>query len=374
MLTTRRTALRSLLQIGMGAAALPLLGARTAFAGGTASQCPGGDAGIDWVPDAMHPVAAGFQDLGVTDGAPGPVRVWYPSAEAHWVTRDAKVLQHCTARWPVVLFLHGAEPCDLPVPHDPDYYKRWADLPASLARSGYVVLVPAHSQNKPTGGAEVPFVSSFIDWARNVWEHAESLDPRPDALAVAGHSFGGVLTGRLAQSRNDVSAFVSLSGAFGTLARDDMLDVLGSLRKPTFFMWSDTATGFENENLDVLQAWDTLRCQRYGCVFDGGHFDYIRLLGSDCGEQPGACHLTKAVAADLATLFLARTLPVAGSPTRMPFDLTLPLVAPLSPTQQTYAAGHLGGIRLLEETANRDCRFDLRWKLNPQQGSRHLGA
>jgi hypothetical protein len=374
LLTTRRSALRGLLQVGMGVAALPLIASRDALGGGTASQCPGGDSSIGWIPDAMHPVAAGFQDLGIAEGAPGPLRVWYPSAEAHWVARGAKFLQHCTARWPVVLFLHGAEPCEPPVPHDPDYYQRWVDVPAALARSGYVVLVPSHSQNRPTDGSEAPYVSSFIDWARNVWDYAGWLDPRPDALAVAGHSFGGILTARVAKIRNDISAFVSLSGAWGTLGRDNMLDALGSLRKPTFFMWSETANGFWNESLDGLQAWDVLRCQRYGCVFDGGHFDYIRLLGTDCGEKPGDCNLTKTVSADLVALFLSRYLRVTGSTTSIPYDLTLPDIPPLSPQQQSFASGNLTGLRLLEETTNRACRFDLRWKLNPMQGGRHLGA
>jgi predicted dienelactone hydrolase len=145
-LTTRRGALRSLVQIGMGAAAIPLLGSGNVLAGGTASQCPGADTGIPWVPDVMHPVAAGFQDLGVAEGAPSPVRVWYPTAELGVVGRPAKILDHCTARWPVVLFLHGQQPCPGARPADPEYFKAWTHISAQLARSGYVVLVPAHSQ------------------------------------------------------------------------------------------------------------------------------------------------------------------------------------------------------------------------------------
>jgi len=146
--------------------------------------------------------------------------------------------------------------------------------------------------------------------------------------------------------------------------------LLGSFREPTFFMWSVTAP--EPEDLDVYDLWNSLRCQRYGCRFQGTHFDYIRVLASDCGTVPGECHLTKLVAADLATLFLARVMPVAGSTTRIPFDLQVPDVPLTSPTQQSFGGGRVMGLRLLADTADRACQFELRWKLNVLQGSRRL--
>jgi pimeloyl-ACP methyl ester carboxylesterase len=217
-LTTRRSTLRGLLQLGAGAALLPLVRTNGAF-GGVASQCPGADLRIDWVPDVMHPVGHAFRDYDVADGAPGAVRVWFPTGEEFAPgPRVAKFLQHCTARWPVVLFLHGEQPCGTPT--DPDYYKRWDTIPAELARSGYVVLVPRHEQRLPVDTSDAPFVASFIDWARNVWEFAGALDQRPDAVAVAGHSWGALLMARVAQIRTDISAFVSLSGGWTELAEN----------------------------------------------------------------------------------------------------------------------------------------------------------
>src|SRR5215471_11325828 len=92
------------------------------------SSCP-----IGWQPGALTPVFYGYRDYDQTQGAPGKVRVWYPSLDGS--PQDADVLQGC-GRYPVILFAHGE--CD----GDVDHYLKWDLLPAQLARAGNVVAVP----------------------------------------------------------------------------------------------------------------------------------------------------------------------------------------------------------------------------------------
>ena len=130
---SRRAALRSALALGMAA---PLAGCKEVIdvLGEACPEDPADQGGIDWVPDVMHPVAAAFQDVGTAQGAPGPARLWYPTFEAFTdeggPPTPRRILKHCLARWPVVLFLHGQPPCPIP-----DYQRRWTHIPATLART-----------------------------------------------------------------------------------------------------------------------------------------------------------------------------------------------------------------------------------------------
>jgi hypothetical protein len=88
---------------------------------------------IGWQPDALTPVFFGFRDLGPADGAPVDLRVLFPTVDEDPAT--ATILAGCGG-YPLILLAHG---------HcfgDPDNYLRWLQLPAQLARAGYVVVVP----------------------------------------------------------------------------------------------------------------------------------------------------------------------------------------------------------------------------------------
>ncbi len=64
-----------------------------------AEACPADPAesgGIDWTPDVLHPVFYGFRDLGTADGAPGTLRIWYPTYEGF--TDGPPILKLCLAR------------------------------------------------------------------------------------------------------------------------------------------------------------------------------------------------------------------------------------------------------------------------------------
>ena len=95
----------------------------------------------------------GFQDLDVANGAPGPLRVFYPTYEGS--PQGAPILKLCVIRYPVVLFLHGQPPCP-----DPNYFKRWQILGMVLARSGYVVVMPKQGAQLPQEGTPGVAVAS----------------------------------------------------------------------------------------------------------------------------------------------------------------------------------------------------------------------
>lgn len=348
------------MQLGLGAAALPLIRTGEAW-GGVVSPCPGAD--VTWVPDVMHPVNSGFQDFRPEDGAPVPLRVFYPSGEiAPAPGKPAAFLEHCTARWPLVIFLNGEQPC--PIAIDVDYFKSWTTQPTTLARSGYVVVVPQFFPGPTNNPMNAALVGRLIDWARNQWEHAAFLDPRAGTNAVAAHGSGAFTLPLIAGMRTDIAAYASLGGQW----REPPGGVtsLSALDKPTFFMWDDQDA---NENLHTGHVWESLSVTRYACQYTGAHFDYT-VLPPGCG-LPVGCRLIRSFSSDLLALFLGCHLPVAGG-MRIPLSL-IPPDAPLTiPLQQIFGSARLNG--LTQMSVSRDCSADLDWKTFALSGHQHYGA
>ena len=124
---------------------------------------------ISWQPSIMAPVFYGVRDYGADDGAPGSVRVFLPSLDG--AVFDAPILAGC-GRYPLILFAHGQ--CSEP---GVDHHQKWFELPAQLARSGYVVVVPALPRT--AGGAypwdndaELGLLLETVEWMRTGWDHA----------------------------------------------------------------------------------------------------------------------------------------------------------------------------------------------------------
>ena len=360
-LMNRRDCLRGVVTLG---AAAQLAGCEDLIGvlGNACPEDPADQGGIDWVPDVMFPVAAGFEDVDVAQGAPGPARIWYPTFEVFTERGSAplRILKHCLARWPVVLFLHGNPPCNIP-----NYNRHWTTIPAELARSGYVVVAPQHDHLFPQDSSGVPFVSSFIDWTRNSWQHARWIDKRSNAVAIAGHSYGALLGARVATSRSDISACAFLSGPWDEL--NDRNPLLRGLGRPTFYMFTPDEF-FEDVNAQGL--WDTFEYPKYAASFRGSHFDYIT-QPPGCGQDVGSCGLIKDVAADLVTLFLSRYLPVAASKTVIDLNLVPPAAPFTSGTQQFYGARRLSGLDEIKTAQG--CSVALKWRHGNIAGSRHLG-
>lgn len=368
-MSNRRRFLQTALTIGTLPAALSLSGCESLIdvLGNACPEDPADSGNIDWTPDVLHPVSWASSDLTAADGAPQPMRVYYPS----YAFNDSKrILKLCLDRWPLVLFLHGlspSPPCSTPDTAD---YLRWRSIPMLLAKSGYVVAVPDYSAGLPE--ADSPLIDrmlSVIDWLRTDWQDARWVDKRASSVAVAGHSFGALLAARLAQRRPGMGAYIGLSGSFNQL-NNDARPLLQSLALPSLFMWSDNGDLAPFEDLDQDGFWNDVPGTKYAVVHSGGHFDYLP-RASSCSDRRGQCPTLEPVSAEITALFLAQYMPQARSTTQMRIDITPPVV-PLTPKQQFYGGGHFPGLKAMKLDGS--CKgVSLRWKRFAFEGSRALG-
>ena len=101
--------------------------------------------------------------------APAALRVLSQHRE---LPPDAPLLT-CLGRYPLVLFLHGQ------CPQSPPNYQSWFRLPATLARSGFVVVVP-----------DLGWISGQAPWQTNVrnmtWRWMWSTGCAPRGRAGSG--------------------------------------------------------------------------------------------------------------------------------------------------------------------------------------------
>lgn len=366
---------RRFLQSILAAATLPAVATLTGceslidVLGDACPEDPAESGGIDWTPDVLHPVAFGTADYTEADGAPAPMRVYYPSHETFSETH--RILKLCLDRWPVVLFLHGLRP-GLP-PCAPgstnQYYLRWRRIATLLARSGYVVAVPDYVPDPEPNSPQIDRMLATIDWLRTGWEHARWVDKRPTSVAVGGHSFGAVLAARIAQRRPGMGAYVGLAGPF--FLHDPQGALLHSLALPSLFMWSANSKLTRNEDLDEAeQIWPGIPGPKYAAIHQGGHFDYLP-KGVTCGEKRSECSSIEPVTAELIALFLARHMPQARSGSNIPINLVPPTVL-LTPKQQFYGGGDFPGLAQMKNDSN--CKdITLRWVEGAVHGSRKLG-
>jgi len=180
---------------------------------------------VTWTPDVMHPVFYGFRDLTTADGAPTKLRIWYPTYEGF--TDGPPILKLCLVRYPVVLFLHGQPPCPTA-----DHHRQWSMIPAVLARSGYVVVVPSYSPSLPTtSDPNISLALNLVDWVRDGWSERKWVDRAAESTAVAGHSYGGLLAARVVAARPSIAALVSLGAPWDELS--DRNAVLRGLTLPS---------------------------------------------------------------------------------------------------------------------------------------------
>lgn len=355
---TRRQYLKAML--AAGAAPPALLSLSGCGPGQTCPDDPAESAGVDWTPDILHPMFWGFQDLDVANGAPGPLRVFYPTYDGS--PQGARILKLCLIRYPVVLFLHGQPPCP-----DPNYFKRWHILGMVLARSGYVVVMPKHGAELPQEGTPgVAVALNALDWVRSSWEHENWVDNDVTATAIVGHSFGALLAARVRQARPTIGAFVGLSGVWTEV--NDTIPLLQSIAAPSFFMWA-TLAGPASESMDTGGLWQAVPFGKWAAHFPGLHFDYISPF-TGCSFPRGNCNLIELVSAELVALFVSSQVPVKTSRAPIPPSLIPPAVT-LTPKQEFFAGGHLNGIGLIE--SREGCGIDLRWEDPLETGARHLG-
>jgi pimeloyl-ACP methyl ester carboxylesterase len=338
------------------------------------ATCP-----ISWQPSVLAPVFCGVRDYrrmrvlariiggasGSQDASFGPptsCRVFFPSL--HLAPFDASILEGCGS-YPLIVFAHGHCQRD-----DVDeQYKRWLELPATLARSGFVVVVPkldatAAGSHPATNDTDVDLIGRVIDWMRTRWEHAATLSAD---TGVIGHSYGGMLAARYAdEGSSPISAFASLSSGWrewqpGVFPSDSPL--------PNLSIPGLLALGGADSDASVNLS--ALPGTKHGAVFtDAVHWDFQPAGRSPCqGIFFGPCDLTWALAGDIVALFFGKYLPLESWPNLLDAipDSLLPPRRRLNFLQMWYAMGHLGFNSLLG--SDPDCRVTLTWRTPNGNGS-----
>lgn len=350
------------------------------------AACP-----IAWKPSVFAPVFYGYQDTiavrppvahpgsraaAATAGLTGPVgqhqslghpvRVWFPSLDGS--PQHAPILEGC-GRYPLVILAHGS------CPADEDHYQLWHELPAVLARSGYVVVVPHLNLGAPSGNeTEQALIGTLAAWARSGWEHSGLVMP-PPATGLVGHSWGAGLLGHVAaESPESYAAYVSLSGV-------EVPGAMHRTRLPTLFTWGGDL-GLEVLGVQV-SAWEGLTPPAHVAeLHHAGHWDYLPAGRSQCDElngrpQRGSCRLTAFLAADIVACFLTRYLRPEGVPVVRLGPLTLNVIEPslrpprffpqtLTSEQKFFAGGHLQAWTSVP--SRDDCGVTLRWVVDGATG------
>ncbi len=319
---------------------------------------------IGWQPSVLAPVFYGVRDLTPDDdGAPGHMRVFFPSLDG--AVHSAPILEGC-GRYPLILFAHGNCAED-------DHHRNWLELPAQLARSGYVVAVPALPSIAGGLGPwaddhpDMDLLADIMAWMRSDWEHQSVLLPEP-ATGIAGHSWGALLAGQFA-TEHAIAAYVSLSGTWSEWPPVPP-SPLSSLEMPKLFTWG---TGFGDLFAALGQGqWDALPGTKHRAAFtDAGHWDYFPEGRSDCEELRGSCTLVPSLAMDLVACHFATYLPPecwAGFDFGIPDSLVPPPLT-LTADQQFFAGAHLTGFPRLVDQDQDDCEVELAWDTSRGSGT-----
>lgn len=334
------------------------------------AACP-----ISWQPSVTAPVFYGTRDYAPPSFAvsavfwvgwpPGTFRVFYPSLDGS--PSSAAMLEPC-GRYPLIVFLHGHCSAD-----DPVNYRKWIELPADLARSGNVVVVP-HLRATGRGTApwtpnhaDIPLILAIMRWMRADWEFARVLMPEP-ATGIVAHSYGALLGARIALEQQQlaaqgqrairISAFAGLSGVWGELPQRPW--PIEQLSIPQLFLWGTT----EFDVQITAGIWNDISAPKHRAVFrDGEHWDYLPAGRSSCDDGSHTCPLVGVLSGDLIAAFFGKYLPPERwplLPQLIPDNLIATLDLPDSFERSFYAGGHLMGFTQLDAAAAH-CSVTLAW-------------
>jgi hypothetical protein len=310
---------------------------------GCVRDCP-----VGWQPNAFSPVFYGHRDYDNTGSdptnPPGKCRVFYPSTDGS--PQGAPPLEGC-CKYPLIILIHGD--CQ----GDANHYKKWFLLPAQLARSGYVVLVPSVPSISSIPSSTHPAITAmdnFRTWILNDWEFHELVHPN---TGVIGHSFGAPIGASFSKANSNVKAFASLSGQY-----EGVNDYL-TMNKPVLFMrghpTSDIAEALVGFN------WAGTPQPKHKAEFvEGFHWDYMLPSQVQCSNSSGRGDCSKApqLTTELITMFFTRYLSRGTSVnSRVPLSLIPPDIT-LTTEQQLFAGGnYLSAF----DNPGSGCRVNLAW-------------
>jgi dienelactone hydrolase len=309
------------------------------------------DCPIAWRPSALAPVFYAYRDYGTADGAPGDVRVFFPSLDGS--PDSGEILRDCGLH-PLIVFAHGH--CQT----DTDHYLKWFEVPAVLARAGYVVAAPrlpeiSGGTSPLNADGDLALLNDLVSWLRSAWSESAQLAP-PPATGLVGHSFGAGLAGRLAGDGN-LRAFASLSGSVARVTRD-------GIHVPKLFVWGSNEFVPPGVALSASE-WAAVEPPKHRVVVDDlQHWDYLPAGRTSCENDRGPCGAARVAAWDLLVMFFANYLPppaLPGLPGQIPESLVPPLPLTLTLEQQSFAGGWLSGFPSLADAAD-SCHVALSWE------------
>ena len=340
---------------------------------------------VFWIPGIYSPVFYGYADFDascttincIETGGNGSVnaplvasdfavRVYYPTLDGS--PQNARLLTGCR-RYPLVLFIHGD--CS------GDPYTQWIDIPAQLARSGYVVVVTSYGGTPTITDGSPSFIQpleTVYMGMRRTWQYKDMLMPEP-ATAIVGHSYGALLAAQLAGAIPH-SAFASLSGAFGESNYTSTLPQ--TIAVPSLFLWGATESRDEvlySPSLPNGQSWQSVRTPTHAVSFRAGHHaDYMEPNTAGTCDQTGSCPLVRSMAADFLTAFLAKYMPPEGNPGISSYVPDSLFIAPgslpplFSNEQKFYDGSYLVGFAVsttLSGSTKSPCVQDVYWRSSP---------
>lgn len=275
------------------------------------APCP-----IEWTPSVFAPVFYGYRDHELTllppdpevaslaTAGPGDVtmpfpgsldancRVFYPSLDGS--PQGAPQLTGC-ATTPLIVFSHGqcAPGGELP----PDFHRAWFELGSTLARAGYVVLVPSY--DAPNSDEDLERLVRLIRWVRSDSSPYASMLKPPPKTGLVGHSYGAAMTVRAIKEKQvPVGGFAMLSPQ-GSVRTD--------IPEPVLWTWGDGADQTADPRLDF---WEPSQPAHAVQFVGAEHHDYLRYGRVDCAKsQQNDVRLMPHLAADIVTLFFGRYLP-----------------------------------------------------------------
>ncbi len=284
----------------------------------------------------LSPMYFGIQDHIVPGTPPFGVRIYHPTDDDVITGAPLPNGPH-----PLVVFAHGErhgpELCPPDLTQD---YKRWTVVLGALARSGFVVAVPALHDVIFSPDASARRISATVDWMRTTWSGARTLhlppvmapalalaarpgkhNPEPDAIAAAaripmppvwlgaptalalvGHSWGARACAHVA-ANGGVQALATIAGTWDDNAS---IDALRAARVPTVQICG-TADAQTFSYLNGL--WDSLVTPKYLAAFQGAeHWDWFGRNGAirACNGTQPSWPDTGHIAGELLVGFLTR--------------------------------------------------------------------
>jgi dienelactone hydrolase len=308
----------------------------------------------DFTPSVSTPLFYGYQTFGRAQGAALNMNVFYPTQDGS--PQNAAFYSGC-GNYPVIIFLHG----------NGTSYRTWVDLPGTLARAGFVVVVP----DTQLGVDQV--VGDCINAVSFLFRSSTFSKYLAHTIGLCGHSLGGGAAMQVAiglSARACAALSPDINGWF------NLGPPYSQLTMPLLIEWGDgevyDPVATEQFDLSIPReaaAWNMFNRPKHLVVVVGGHhFDYVPPGSLDLftdGIQRGPCTLTPLITTDFVVSFFSKYMKPAY--VAIPDTLIPPPYTP-TPSQGFYDGLFLEAFRYFQPNQHHQkgdpCWFTQHWETN----------